>query len=161
MLARHAGLDTRRRNDSEQSRGVMFGITHSGVVSSICPVNTHRLSNFHPHKPLLAWYRTRSNARGRDGAPTAAIPEKAAERSVVPPDLARHQIAVTKFARGAVMQQAVPSRLVHPYHHVQTLQASWPRVWTERAFHIFVLGLPGFLVSRTGRLPEFVIRSMS
>jgi len=32
-------------------------------------------------------------------------------------------------------------------------------VWIDRAFHTFTLRLPGFLVSRAGRLPELVIRS--
>jgi len=74
--------------------------------------------------------------------------------------LARLRPTVNRFVRGGVMQQAVPSRPVHPYLHVQTLQASWPRVWIDRAFHTFTLRLPGFLMSRAGRLPELVIRSM-
>jgi hypothetical protein len=65
----------------------------------------------------------------------------------VPSGLARHEIAVNRFVRGAGMQQAVPSRLVHPYHTVQTLQASWPRVSTERAFLTLLSywGCPVFL----------------
>ncbi len=99
--------------------------------------------------------------RGARRRPTGGDSGEVTEGSVVPPGLARHEMAVNRFVRGAVMQQAVPSQLVHPYHTVQTLQASWPTLSTERAFLAFILGLPGFFVSRAGRLPEFVIRSMS
>lgn len=69
-------------------------------------------------------------------------------------------ILAPKPPRGGVMRRAVASRPSHPYHHIQTLQACWPRVWIDRAFHTFTLRLPGFSVSRAGRLPELVIRSM-
>ncbi len=48
--------------------------------------------------------------QGRDGVPTAVIPEKWQKGSVVPPGLARHEMAVNRFVRDAVMPQAVPSR---------------------------------------------------
>jgi hypothetical protein len=43
----------------------------------------------------------------------------------------RYEIAVNRFVRGTLMQQAVNLRLVHPYHPVQTLQARWPRVFRD------------------------------